>query len=65
MEEVSQRERLAAEHRNLRRRVKVFQDEFAPHRALNEEYQRSQQRIAEILGPDDQGIVGTKGGRTA
>jgi hypothetical protein len=63
--EPTQRERLAAERRNHNRRIEQLKSEFATHRAMNDEFIQHQNRVAAILGDDEQPCIGTAGGPTA
>ena len=59
------RTRIAAERRNHEKRLYELRSEFAPSKQIDDEYQQHQQRLGEILGDEEEGIVGTMCGRTA
>ena len=65
MSDESQREQLAEEHRNHRRKLDSLRAEYAPSRAINDEYRAHQSRIGVILNDGNQPCIGTAGGPTA
>ena len=57
MSEKSQREKLTEEHREHRQKIARLQEEYAPSRDVDAEYQDHLRRIDAILGPGEETIV--------